>query len=380
MAQTKVEKLGKFIEKAENDRSKEHRLDIKIVRASDLDDISFLPTGITLFDAAFGGLPRGMYSMIFGGEGVGKTTLLVNAMANTIATGGSAVLLEPENRQSKTWMTKFLDLGKLYTSQATSLGKALDASIKLVESNLVDLLVVDSLAALAVKELKGKGTEGDHMALVARRMPTFFQTATESVATSKTAFVFVHQKRCSMDAYTGGLETFNGGNHLRHQLSLILNVRRASAGRDPDKGERFKSPIGNKLGFMMNLKVIKNSTGTSQEDKSIQLDFRFGEGIDNVQSIGMFAIRNKIIFKDKGPGSYKFNDNDGEYSQKGMLNVIADLRENEGLLTRVTAACTKYLRDETVPATAEVDADIEFEQKMLSSDSNPKGEDNVSKE
>jgi hypothetical protein len=273
------------------------------------------------------------------------------------------MIFEPENRAEKKWMLKFMKGNRVFVSQSTKLGDALDSLVKIVESGLVDLVFVDSLAALAVKEMKGKGTEGDHMALVARKLPQFFQIATEPVAESQTAVVFVHQMRSSMEMYSAELETYNGGNALKHMLSLVLNLRRASTSKDADKGERFKGIGTKKLGFMTNFKCIKGGIGSIQEGDSIQMDFFHRKGFVDVSSIVHFAIRNNVIVKD-GPGKYRLTDTKGTYSQRGLDNVIRDFTEDKELQGRALSLCKSYLQDPDF-VMEDIAPDLEFEEKQL---------------
>lgn len=357
---TKAEKLGKWLEKAQTAKKKDDKLNIQIKRVSDLEEVEFVKTGITLLDEMVGGFPRGRFSLVFGGPQTGKSTMMSQAIGHIIKNGGSAMIFEPENRAEKKWMMKFMDGDSVYISQATGLGDALDSLVKVVESGLLDIVFVDSLASLAVKELKAKGTEGDHMALVARRLPQFFQMATEPVADTKTAVVFIHQMRSVLEMYSSELETYNGGNALKHWVSLVLNIRRASAAKDADKGDRFKDGT-KKLGYMANVKCIKGGLGTIKEQEAIQLDFMQGKGFMNTASVLHFALRNKIISKDRA--KYYFSDSQGSYEQTGLGNVERDLESSPELVSRILEMTRKTLQDDSfVPE--DIAPDLEFEEEM----------------
>jgi recombination protein RecA len=361
MAQTRQEKLFKTLERLSNASKKEDRLKINIIKASDLADITFIPSGNELFDNVVGGWPRGKFSLVFGGSGTGKTSFVLQTIANANKLGLSSLLMEPENRADKKHWAKTVDLAQLPITQCTSLGDALDSLIKIVETGDVDLVVIDSLAALAVKELKGKGTEGDHMALVARRLPQFFAIASEIVEKSKTAVIFIHQKRDVLEMYSSELETYGGGNALKHQVSLVLNFRRASPAKDPDKGERFKSVNESNIGFMNNVKCIKGTVGTITEGKNFQMDFMFGRGFQGPQSIALFALRKNIIQK-TGPGQYVFNRGNFTYAQRGVMNTIIDVTQDEELRKNLLEAIKESMWNAADDQVAEeVIPDKEFE-------------------
>jgi recombination protein RecA len=364
MAQTRQEKLFKTLERLSTASKKEDRLKINIVKASDLADITFIPSGDDLFDAIVGGWPRGKFSLVFGGSGVGKTSFILQSIANANKLGLASLLMEPENRADKKHWAKTVDLSQLPITQCTSLGDALDSLVKIVETGDVDLVVIDSLAALAVKELKGKGTEGDHMALVARRLPQFFAMASEIVEKSKTAVVFVHQKRDVLEMYSSELETYGGGNALKHQVSLVLNIRRAATSKDPDKGERFKGANESNMGFMANVKCIKGTVGTITEGKSFQMDFMFGRGFQAAQSIALFAIRKGIIAKE-GPGQYSFNRGTYSYSQRGVMNTIVDVTQDPELKKNLLESIKELMwtANAEEPTVAEVAPDKDFEKE-----------------
>jgi KaiC/GvpD/RAD55 family RecA-like ATPase len=133
MAMSKTEKLSKWFEKNAT-AAKDKRIDAKIIKVSDLKEIEFVKTGNALFDTMIGGFPRGRFSLIFGGPAVGKTTLLAQICGKVINDGLTAMIFEPENRAEKGWMTKFMDSEKVFMTQTTSLGTALDSLIKVVDS------------------------------------------------------------------------------------------------------------------------------------------------------------------------------------------------------------------------------------------------------
>jgi RecA/RadA recombinase len=362
----KFEKLGNFLKKAET-APKDRKIDIGFKTLDELEEISFIPTGNPLFDGTVGGFPRSRHSLLFGGASVGKSTFLAQSMGyqTSDALDLGICLIEPENRSDKRWMLKFIKGDRIYISQCTSLGDALDAVGHLAESGLVDACYVDSLAALAVKEMKGKGVEGDHMAIVARRMPQYFQIAVEPIAKSGMAVIMVHQKRDVLEMYSSELETYGGGNALKHNVSLVLNARRAATSKDPDKGERFKEN-GKKIGFMTNFKCIKGTVGTITEGQSIQLDFYHKSGFAGQGSTALFALRNKIIYKE-GLSKYVFDDGNGQVSEVGMNKMITTITSSDELHTRVLNSCIKHMRSETEmeTPTTEVEADTEFEKEVI---------------
>lgn len=360
MGQKKAEKLFKTIEKLSTAK-KEDKTRINIIRASDLADIEFIKTGIEPFDSVVGGFPRGRFSLVYGGTGVGKTTLELMTCGKCIREDLAPLIMEPENRAEKKYWAKYVNLDLLPLSQATSLGDTLDSLVRIIETGDVDIVFVDSLASLAVKELRGKGTEGDHMALVARRLPQFFQMSVEAVEKSQTAVVLLHQKRDVMDMYSSELETYGGGNALKHHVSLILNMRRASTTKDPDKGERFVSTGSSKskLGFMTNIKCIKGTVGSIKEGTSVQLDYMYDQGFVNSSSIAMYAMRNKIIAKD-GPANYVFNS----YRQRGLQNVINDITTNADLRGEILKAVQDAAWNDS-PTAEVVSPDMEFEHKQM---------------
>jgi hypothetical protein len=183
------------------------------------------------------------------------------------------------------------------------------------------------------------------------------------LAKTNTALIFLHQKRQNLDPYSGELETYSGGNALRHWVSLVLHQRRASAGQDPDAGKRFKSDADTKLGFMVKFKANKATVGTICEGESFELDFYNGKGIDNVGSVVYYALRRKILQRAGRPGTYAFSDSKGTYEQFGIGSVLKDAADNtNGIYTRLLDHI-KAKRN-TVEA-VEVAPDLQFEAEVI---------------
>jgi len=377
MAKSKAEQLGSYLERATSLKSKDKRVDATIKRVEELDDIEYVKTGNIVFDKMIGGFPRGRFSLMYGGPGVGKSSFVAQVCGHVVnpAVDQSALIFEPENRADKTYMRRFMDTNKVFISQNAGLGIALDNLIKIVKSGKVDIVFVDSLAALAAKEIKSKSIEGDHMALVARRMPQFFQEATEVVADTKTAIVFVHQMRHSLDMFTTMPETFNGGNALKHQVSLVLHMRRASTRNDPDKGNRFEVPNSKrKSGHMTNFKCLKGGIGTITEGDSIQVDFFKNYGFVDHPSVANLACRNNIIAKE-GNSKYIFTDAKGKFEQTGIQNMYESIAQDKDLSDRILESCRRKAANQDL---SESDPDYEYEKDIT--EGNNSEEEKKSKE
>jgi len=359
----KAQELLEVTTRAMTAKAKDKRLNIEIIKASELRSQEYIPTGNPAFDLVFGGWPRGMFSCIYGGPGCGKTSLIMQAIAHEQSLNMGIFIAESEQSFSKKWaVTHGVDLENLVMTQSTDLGSVLDAVVRIAATGKCDVIYVDSLATLSPKEMRKKGVDEDDMAIVARRLGRFFQIAPETIKKSNTAIVFVTQKRDSLDLFSGGLEQYPGGNALKHQLAMAINVRRSGKSAQRDGGAKFIQDR-HKIGFASMWKAIKSKVDVT-ENTGVLLDFFFGSGFDNKSTVFELALGHGILEKN-GPGGYKFMANDGStYDQHGSENVLRDIRTNDGLYNQMIESIKTRCKpgNFTNPPS---DVDTEYEQEAI---------------
>ena len=284
-------------------------------------DVSVIPTGAISLDIALGvgGIPRGRVTEIFGQESSGKTTLALSILAQAQKAGGQVAFIDAEHALDPNYAEKLgLKIEDMLVSQPDSGEQALEITESLIRSNAIDVVVIDSVAALVPKaELEGE--MGDSvMGLQARLMSQALRKLTGYISKSKTAAIFINQIREKIGVFFGNPETTPGGRALKFYASVRLELRRVESIK---KGQEL---IGNRV----KVKVVKNKVAPPFKETII--DIYYGEGINKESSLIDAGVSYGIIEK---KGSYFYYS--GKALGQGMENVIKALKENEKLYKEI---------------------------------------------
>ncbi|MBN8554691.1 MAG: recombinase RecA [Deltaproteobacteria bacterium] len=273
-----------------------------------------VPTGSIGLDMALGigGLPRGRIIEIFGPESSGKTTLTLHAVAECQKKGGICAFVDAEHAIDVGYARALgVNVDDLLISQPDTGEEALEIVDALIRSGVVDMIVVDSVAALTPKA-EIEGNMGDsHMGLQARLMSQALRKLTGTISKSKTILIFINQIRMKIGVVFGNPETTTGGNALKFYCSLRLDIRRTSAIKVGD------DVVGNRT----TVKVVKNKVAAPF--KRVEFDILFGQGISRRGEIVDIATEQNII--DKSGAWYAY---EGAKIGQGRDNVIQYLKEN----------------------------------------------------
>jgi recombination protein RecA len=285
--------------------------------------VEAIPTGSISFDLALGigGFPRGRVVEIYGPEATGKTTLALHVIAEAQKRGGQAAFIDAEHALSPSYAAQIgIDIDNLLISQPDFGEQALEIAEVLVRSGAVDVIVVDSVAALVPKaELEGEMGDA-HMGLQARLMSQALRKLTAIVARSKTCFIFINQIREKIGVFIGNPETTTGGRALKFYASLRVDVRRLSVIKD---GE---SIVGNRA----KVKIVKNKM--APPFREAQFDIIFGEGISREGDLVDVGFDTGLLEKAGTWYSYK-----GERLGQGRENVKKLFKENAKLAAEIEA-------------------------------------------
>lgn len=283
--------------------------------------VEAIPTGSISFDLALGigGFPRGRVIEIYGPEATGKTTLALHVIAEAQKRGGQAAFIDAEHALSPAYAASIgIDIDNLLISQPDFGEQALEIAEVLVRSGAVDVIVIDSVAALVPKaELEGEMGDA-HMGLQARLMSQALRKLTAIVARSKTCFIFINQLREKIGIFIGNPETTTGGRALKFYASLRIDIRRLSVIKD---GE---SVVGNRA----KVKIVKNKM--APPFREAQFDIIFGEGISREGDLVDVGFETGILDKTGTWYSYK-----GERLGQGRENVKKLFKENKELAAQV---------------------------------------------
>lgn len=284
-------------------------------------DIDVIPTGCLTLDLALGigGLPRGRIIEIYGPESSGKTTVALHVIAEAQKLGGVAAFIDAEHALDPVYAKKLgVNLDDLYVSQPDTGEQALDITNALVSSSAVDIIVVDSVAALTPKA-EIEGDMGDaHVGLQARLMSKALRVLTPIINKSKTCVIFINQLREKVGVMFGNPETTTGGKALKFYASIRLDVRKTDTLKDSD------GAMGNRV----KAKVVKNKL--APPFKQAEFDIVFGEGISQEGCIIDTGVQYDILGKSGAWFSYN-----GEKIAQGKEKMRLLLKENPELRAEI---------------------------------------------
>ena len=281
-------------------------------------EVPVISTGSIALDLALGigGLPRGRVIEVYGPESSGKTTLALHAVANAQKQGGIAAFIDAEHALDTAYAKRLhVNCDDLLVAQPDTGEQALEIADMLVRSGAIDIIVIDSVAAL-VPRAEIEGEMGDsHMGLQARLMSQALRKLTGSISKTMTSLIFINQIRMKIGVVFGNPETTTGGNALKFYSSVRLEIRRSTAIKD---GQEI---TGNRT----RVKVVKNKM--APPFKNAEFDIMYGEGISRTGEIIDLGVETGVI--DKSGSWYSYN---GERIGQGRENVKSFLYDNKDLM------------------------------------------------
>ncbi len=292
-----------------------------IMRMGDeqVENVDVIPTGSIGLNVALGvgGYPRGRIIEIYGPESSGKTTLAIHAIAEAQKLGGIAAFIDAEHAFDRFYAAKLgVDVDNLWISQPDNGEQALEIADQLIRSSAIDIIVIDSVAALTPKK-EIEGDMGDSaVGLQARLMSQALRKLTSTIAKTNTTCIFINQLREKIGVMFGNPETTTGGNALKFYASVRLDIRRVTALKDGDQ------VIGNQV----RVKVVKNKV--APPFRKAEFEITFGEGISKVGEILDLGVEFGIIQKSGSWFSYQGNKlAQGRDATKALLNDNPELCE-----------------------------------------------------
>lgn len=295
-------------------------------------DLGVIPTGAYSLDLALGtgGLPRGRITEVYGPESSGKTTVALYTVAQAQKEGGVAAFIDAEHALDVNYAKKLgVNIDDLLISQPDTGEQALEIAEILVRSGGIDVVVIDSVAAL-VPRAELEGDMGDsHMGLQARLMSQALRKLTGCISKSKTCVIFINQLRMKLGVMFGNPETTTGGNALKFYASVRLDIRRVTAIKNGD----------DVIGARTRVKVVKNKL--APPFKQVEFDILYGEGISKEGDIIDLALQYNVIEKS---GSWFALD--GEKIGQGRDNTRTFLKEHPEFVDKIRKKIeAKYLKD-----------------------------------
>ena len=305
-----------------------------IMRMGDeqIENVDVIPTGSLNLDLALGvgGYPRGRIIEIYGPESSGKTTLAIHAIAEAQKAGGIAAFIDPEHAFDRFYAQKLgVDIDNLWISQPDNGEQALEIADQLIRSSAIDILVVDSVAALTPKK-EIEGDMGDSaVGLHARLMSQALRKLTATIAKTNTTCIFINQLREKIGVMFGNPETTTGGNALKFYASVRLDIRRVSPIKEGDQ------VIGNQV----RVKVVKNKV--APPFRKAEFEITFGEGISKVGEILDLGVQYNIIQKSGSWFSY-----DGQKLGQGRDAVKQLMKDNPELCEELEAKVVETIKNE----------------------------------
>jgi recombination protein RecA len=296
---------------------------MKMGDGSVIEDLQVVSTGSLGLDVALGvgGLPRGRVVEIYGPESSGKTTLTLHVVAEAQKLGGTCAFIDAEHALDPAYAQKLgVDVSELLISQPDTGEQALEIADMLVRSSAVDVIVIDSVAALTPKaEIEGEMGDS-HMGLQARLMSQALRKLTANIKRTNTLVIFINQIRMKIGVMFGNPETTTGGNALKFYASVRLDIRRIGAIKKADEI----------IGSETRVKVVKNKV--SPPFKEAEFDILYGEGISRLGEIIELGVTHKLIEKSGAWYSYQ-----GEKIGQGKDNAREFLREHPDMAGEIDA-------------------------------------------
>ena len=294
-------------------------------------DVSVVPSGSIALDCALGigGYPKGRVIEIYGPESSGKTTLAIHAIAEAQKTGGIAAIIDAEHAFDRTYAKKLgVNVDTLLISQPDNGEQALEIADSLIRSGAIDIIVIDSVAALTPKaEIEGEMGDSK-MGLQARLMSQALRKLTGNISKTNTCCIFINQLRDKIGVMFGNPETTTGGNALKFYASVRVDVRRTTQIKDGDEA----------LGNRTKVKIVKNKM--APPFKKAEFDIVFGEGISRVGEIIDLGVEYEII---KKSGSW-FSYGESKLAQ-GREAVKQLLTDNVELCEEIEAKIREVLQN-----------------------------------
>lgn len=297
-----------------------------------IESVDVIPTGSIGLDLALGvgGYPRGRIIEIFGPESSGKTTLAIHAIAEAQKQGGIAAIIDAEHAFDRFYAEKLgVDVENLWISQPDNGEQALEIADQLIRSSAIDIIVIDSVAALTPKK-EIEGEMGDSaVGLHARLMSQALRKLTATIAKTNTTCIFINQLREKIGIMFGNPETTTGGNALKFYASVRIDIRKSTAIKDGDEV----------LGNLTKVKVVKNKV--APPFRRAEFDIMFGEGISKVGEIIDLGVEYGIIQKSGSWFSY-----DGQKLAQGRDAAKSLLRDNPELCDELEAKIKQAISEQ----------------------------------